>query len=226
MRDYKLSYVLLLGVTIVIAYPNLASSQEHWVDAIQHKWPLVKQIQEERPHAAIFIAARGECEASDPELIKLRNLALQPFRPQEDWIQNLMRSVSKDQPAPNMHVDGKVISIRWPTVSNDILGTQINDLNLRASANYDPERTKSDVLTSKEVLSRAKATNTKYVLQIGGLIQPPTSRGPHLPDELHGVTVEAALIATVQKFGGVMTYMECRLPNGQGRYFVQYDYPR
>lgn len=45
---------------------------------------------------------------------------------------------------------------------------------------------------------------------------PPIEANPHLPPSMNDVTVEQALAIVAKTFGGVVSYEECRKPDGEG----------
>lgn len=120
-----------------------------------------------------------------------------------------------------------MVRITIGKVSAELLGTKVHSLAFSQRAQYNPQLPVPDgsidtILSAPEV----KTVMAKLkVSTIGGFFEiieaPPIETDPHLPPSMNDVTVDEALDIVARTFGGVVSYEECRNPDGEG--FIDVD---
>jgi hypothetical protein len=125
-----------------------------------------------------------------------------------------------------------IVKITIGKVSGAILDTKIPLLKLDQRAQYNPGGLEGaipaieDTSEFKAASKKLKTSQVSY-FYIGGVV-PALETLPHLPASITNVTVDEALDSVAKTFGGVVTYGECKKPNGEnlidiGFYYLSSD---
>src|SRR5438874_12614072 len=111
-------------------------------------------------------------------------------------------------------------------VSAELLRTRISAVALHPIQRYNPREAIVAIMQTHEVQGKLRGLNLERPLTaLGGVMQEPITRLPHLPTSLKNVTMEEAMDRVARTFAGVIIYGEWRDANGTRLFDVDFARP-
>lgn len=108
-------------------------------------------------------------------------------------------------------------------VSAELLRTRISAVTLQPIQRYNPREAIVAIMQTHEVQGKLRVLNVEQPLTaLGGIMQEPIPRLPHLPASLKNVTMEEAMDRVARTFAGVIIYGEWRDANGTRLFDVDF----
>ena len=117
-----------------------------------------------------------------------------------------------------------LITIWIGGVSNDLLSTEIRELQLGARQRYNYYEAIKAIIGAKEVQAKMRELQmTEFTSFASYPILNPDPKLRHLPASMAHLTMDEALDRVALEFGGLVTYRECKGPNPARLFSVDFD---